>query len=161
VLRGPAPAARLPSPALIDAILDGRQPVELTTWDLLNRIEVPLAWTDQPADLAFLDPDPSIGLRYCAQRRGATIASSPKRTAITAMRKSGLKRRRFYSIQGVSLSGKNAPVQIRPVATILTSRLAIFLFYINILKAGGESVRPKKNCFFTLDILFWFSLATL
>ena len=35
------------SPAIIDAILDGRQPIELTTWDLLNRIEIPLDWDDQ------------------------------------------------------------------------------------------------------------------
>ena len=35
------------SPAITQSILDGRQPVELTTWDLLNRIEVPLDWTGQ------------------------------------------------------------------------------------------------------------------
>ncbi|MGH8699779.1 MAG: hypothetical protein ACREVR_01200, partial [Burkholderiales bacterium] len=35
------------SPAIVSAILDGRQPVELTTWDLLNQIEIPLDWADQ------------------------------------------------------------------------------------------------------------------
>jgi len=35
------------SPALVTSILEGRQPVELTTWDLLNRIEIPLDWTEQ------------------------------------------------------------------------------------------------------------------
>ena len=35
------PLAHL-STGLIDAILDARQPVELTTWDLLNRIDMPL-----------------------------------------------------------------------------------------------------------------------
>jgi hypothetical protein len=43
------------SPALVTAILEGRQPVvsearqsrELTTWDLLNRIEIPPNWTEQ------------------------------------------------------------------------------------------------------------------
>ena len=35
------------SPAIVSAILDGRQPVELTTWDLLNRIAIPLDWADQ------------------------------------------------------------------------------------------------------------------
>jgi thiamine pyrophosphate-dependent acetolactate synthase large subunit-like protein len=35
------------SPAIIDAILDGRQPIELTTCDLLKRIEIPLDWDDQ------------------------------------------------------------------------------------------------------------------
>ena len=35
------------SPTITQSILDGRQPVELTTWDLLNRIEIPLDWIDQ------------------------------------------------------------------------------------------------------------------
>lgn len=35
------------SPAVVTSILEGRQPVELTTWDLLNRIEIPLDWTEQ------------------------------------------------------------------------------------------------------------------
>jgi len=35
------------SPALVTAILEGRQPVELTTWDLLNRIEIPSDWSEQ------------------------------------------------------------------------------------------------------------------
>ena len=35
------------SPALVTSILEGRQLVELTTWDLLNRIEIPLDWTEQ------------------------------------------------------------------------------------------------------------------
>ena len=41
------------SPSIIDAVLDGRQPVELTTWDLLNRIDTPFAWTDQARRLGF------------------------------------------------------------------------------------------------------------
>ncbi len=41
------------SPAIIDASLDGRQPVELTTWDLLNRVDTPFAWTDQARRLGF------------------------------------------------------------------------------------------------------------
>ncbi len=40
------------SPTLTQSILDGRQPVELTTWDLLNRIEIPLDWTDQARRLS-------------------------------------------------------------------------------------------------------------
>ena len=43
------------SPAVVTSILEGRQPVvsearqsrELTTWDLLNRIEIPPDWTEQ------------------------------------------------------------------------------------------------------------------
>jgi len=35
------------SPALVTAILEGRQPVELTTWDLLSRIEIPSDWSEQ------------------------------------------------------------------------------------------------------------------
>ena len=41
------------SPAITQSILDGRQPVELTTWDLLNRIEIPLDWTDQARRLGM------------------------------------------------------------------------------------------------------------
>jgi len=49
------------SPGIVDAILCGRQPVmpearkkrELTTWDLLNRIEIPLAWEEQKRVLGF------------------------------------------------------------------------------------------------------------
>ncbi len=41
------------APSIIDAILDGRQPVELTTWDLQNRIDIPLDWTDQARRLGF------------------------------------------------------------------------------------------------------------
>jgi len=43
------------SPKIIDQIVSGRQPVmpeacrirELTAWDLLNRIDIPLDWSDQ------------------------------------------------------------------------------------------------------------------
>lgn len=41
------------APTLVEAILEGRQPVELTTWDLLNRIALPLDWTDQVRRLGF------------------------------------------------------------------------------------------------------------
>jgi site-specific DNA recombinase len=35
------------APRIVRAILDGTQPVELTAWDLLNTIELPLLWTEQ------------------------------------------------------------------------------------------------------------------
>jgi len=35
------------SPKIIDQIVSGRQPIELTAWDLLNRIDIPLDWSDQ------------------------------------------------------------------------------------------------------------------
>lgn len=35
------------SPALVTLILEGRQPVELTTWDLLDRMAIPSDWSEQ------------------------------------------------------------------------------------------------------------------
>ena len=42
------------SPGIVEAILSGRQPVELTTWDLLNRIEIALTWNDQARRLGCI-----------------------------------------------------------------------------------------------------------
>ena len=41
------------SPMIIQSIIDGRQPVELSAWDLMNRIEMPLDWTDQARRLGM------------------------------------------------------------------------------------------------------------
>ena len=41
------------APSVVDAILEGRQPVELTTWDLMNRIDIPLDWGDQARRLGL------------------------------------------------------------------------------------------------------------
>lgn len=41
------------SPALVTLVLEGRQPVELTTWNLLNRVEIPLGWSEQACGLGF------------------------------------------------------------------------------------------------------------
>ncbi len=41
------------SPRVVEAILAGKQPPELTTWDLLNRIDLPLDWHAQVRRLGF------------------------------------------------------------------------------------------------------------
>lgn len=42
------------APNLVEAILQGRQSPGLTTWDLLNRIDVPFNWDDQKQRLGFI-----------------------------------------------------------------------------------------------------------
>ena len=44
------------SPTLVILILEGWQPVELTTWDLLNRIEIPADWGEQARRLGRPQP---------------------------------------------------------------------------------------------------------
>ncbi|MGE0056160.1 MAG: recombinase family protein [Hyphomicrobium sp.] len=41
------------SPRIVEAIIAGRQPPELTTWSLLNRIDLPLDWDLQARRLSF------------------------------------------------------------------------------------------------------------
>jgi DNA-binding winged helix-turn-helix (wHTH) protein len=41
------------APTIVEAICQGKQPAELSTETLLNRIELPLLWSEQPSVLAF------------------------------------------------------------------------------------------------------------
>lgn len=60
------------SPRIVEAILAGRQPPELTTWDLLNRIELPFDWDAQARRLGFdrLPPGESGPPNSAAEKTG-------------------------------------------------------------------------------------------
>ncbi len=57
------------SPRIVEAILAGKQPTELTTWDLLNRIDLPLDWDAQVRRLGFV----ASGQPWCLEGRTKVI----------------------------------------------------------------------------------------
>lgn len=57
------------SPRIVEAILAGKQPPELTTWDLLNRIDLPLDWDAQARRLGFA----TAGQPWCLEGRPTEI----------------------------------------------------------------------------------------
>ena len=48
------------APDITKAILDGRQPGDLTAEKLLEHSRLPLAWHDQRIVLGLLEPDPNL-----------------------------------------------------------------------------------------------------
>jgi hypothetical protein len=60
------------SPEIIEAIMEGRQPPELTIISLARRIDIPLLWSAQQKVLGFGDSKPLQAAEIAEESSGGT-----------------------------------------------------------------------------------------